>query len=114
MVPQHAYPDVVRTGPQNVQPAPTLGIRRRAVRPAAPEPVRHPGIAVPHPDPNPPRLLLEMNEREHIAIHVIPFAAGTFAGSGQSVYCAEGPVPQLDTVNLDQSHGPVFLDAEAS
>jgi transcriptional regulator with XRE-family HTH domain len=24
-----------------------------------------------------------------------------------------GPVPQLDTVDLDQSHGPVFLDAEA-
>jgi len=57
--------------------------------------------------------LLEMHERDHIAIHVIPFAAGTFAGSGQSVYYAEGPVPQLDTVNLDQSHGPVFLDAEA-
>ncbi|MEU3333378.1 helix-turn-helix domain-containing protein [Streptomyces sp. NPDC002144] len=57
--------------------------------------------------------LLDMSEREHVAIHVIPFAAGTFAGSGQSVYYAEGPVPQLDTVNLDQSHGPVFLDAEA-
>ncbi|MEU1270794.1 helix-turn-helix transcriptional regulator [Streptomyces sp. NPDC005799] len=57
--------------------------------------------------------LLEMSERQHIAIHVIPFAAGTFAGSGQSVYYAEGPVPQLDTVNLDQSHGPVFLDADA-
>jgi transcriptional regulator with XRE-family HTH domain len=57
--------------------------------------------------------LLEMNQREHVAIHVIPFAAGTFAGSGQSVYYAEGAVPQLDTVNLDQSHGPVFLDAEA-
>ncbi|MFF4500056.1 helix-turn-helix domain-containing protein [Streptomyces sp. NPDC001401] len=59
------------------------------------------------------KYLLEMNERDHIAIHVIPFAAGTFAGSGQSVYYAEGPVPQLDTVNLDQSHGPVFLDTEA-
>ncbi|WP_406321336.1 helix-turn-helix domain-containing protein [Streptomyces sp. NBC_00519] len=59
------------------------------------------------------KYLLEMNERDHIALHVIPFAAGTFAGSGQSVYYAEGLVPQLDTVNLDQSHGPVFLDAEA-
>jgi transcriptional regulator with XRE-family HTH domain len=59
------------------------------------------------------KYLLQLDERDHISIHVIPFAAGTFAGSGQSVYYAEGPVPQLDTVNLDQSHGPVFLDAEA-
>jgi transcriptional regulator with XRE-family HTH domain len=59
------------------------------------------------------KYLLSMNEQDHIAIHVIPFAAGTFAGSGQSVYYAEGAARQLDTVNLDQSHGPVFLDAEA-
>jgi transcriptional regulator with XRE-family HTH domain len=57
--------------------------------------------------------LLDMNEREHIAIHVLPFHSAVFPGSGQSIYYAEGPVPQLDTVNLDQSHGPVFLDAEA-
>ncbi|MFF9403231.1 helix-turn-helix domain-containing protein [Streptomyces sp. NPDC014744] len=57
--------------------------------------------------------LLDMSEREHIALQVIPFSAGTFAGSGQSIYYFLGPVPQLDTVNLDQSHGPVFLDAEA-
>ncbi|MEU5000552.1 helix-turn-helix transcriptional regulator [Streptomyces sp. NPDC021622] len=57
--------------------------------------------------------LVDMSEREHITIRVIPFAAGTFPGSGQSIYYSAGPVPQLDTVNLDQSHGPVFLDAEA-
>ncbi|TGA85816.1 helix-turn-helix transcriptional regulator [Streptomyces sp. MZ04] len=57
--------------------------------------------------------LIDMSEREHITIRVIPFAAGTFPGSGQSIYYSAGPVPQLDTVNLDQSHGPVFLDAEA-
>ncbi|WP_089101692.1 helix-turn-helix domain-containing protein [Streptomyces hyaluromycini] len=57
--------------------------------------------------------LLDMNDRADVTIQVIPFTAGTFAGSGQSIYYAEGPVPQLDTVNLDQSHGPVFLDAEA-
>ncbi|WP_406496061.1 helix-turn-helix domain-containing protein [Streptomyces sp. NBC_00846] len=56
--------------------------------------------------------LLDMSEREHITLQVIPFSAGTFAGSGQSIYYFLGPVPQLDTVNLDQSHGPVFLDAE--
>ncbi|GHA09494.1 helix-turn-helix domain-containing protein [Streptomyces echinoruber] len=59
------------------------------------------------------RHLLDMSERPHITIQVIPFDAGTFPGSGQSIYYAKGPVPQLDTVNLDQSHGPVFLDSEA-
>lgn len=57
--------------------------------------------------------LLGMSEREHITVQVIPFDAGTFPGSGQSIYYSQGPVPQLDTVNLDQSHGPVFLDSEA-
>ncbi|MFK4065665.1 helix-turn-helix domain-containing protein [Streptomyces sp. NPDC029674] len=57
--------------------------------------------------------LVDMSERDHIILHVIPFAAGTFPGSGQSIYYSAGPVPQLDTVNLDQSHGPMFLDAEA-
>ncbi|MFI5773360.1 helix-turn-helix domain-containing protein [Streptomyces sp. NPDC051658] len=57
--------------------------------------------------------LLDMGEQDHIALQVIPFSAGTFAGSGQSIYYFLGPVPQLDTVNLDQSHGPVFLDSEA-
>ncbi|WP_327116335.1 helix-turn-helix domain-containing protein [Streptomyces sp. NBC_01341] len=57
--------------------------------------------------------LLEMSEREHVALQVIPFSAGTLAGSGQSIYYAHGPVPQLDSVNLDQAHGPAFLDTEA-
>ncbi|TLS40670.1 helix-turn-helix domain-containing protein [Streptomyces montanus] len=59
------------------------------------------------------RHLLDMSEREHITIKVLPFAAGGFPGSGQSIFYSSGPVPQLDTVHLDQSHGPVFLDAEA-
>jgi transcriptional regulator with XRE-family HTH domain len=57
--------------------------------------------------------LLSMSERDHITLKVIPFAAGGFPGSGQSIFYSTGPVPQLDTVHLDQSHGPVFLDAEA-
>ncbi|MEU2247362.1 helix-turn-helix transcriptional regulator [Streptomyces sp. NPDC019224] len=56
--------------------------------------------------------LLALSELPHVSIHVIPFAAGSFAGSGQSIYYSHGPVPQLDTINLDQSHGPVFLDTE--
>ncbi|KUL24486.1 Scr1 family TA system antitoxin-like transcriptional regulator [Streptomyces regalis] len=54
-----------------------------------------------------------MSERDHITIKVLPFAAGGFPGSGQSIFYSTGPVPQLDTVHLDQSHGPAFLDAEA-
>ncbi|MFC8872427.1 helix-turn-helix domain-containing protein [Streptomyces sp. NPDC057148] len=59
------------------------------------------------------RHLLDMSERDHVTIRVIPYAAGGFPGSGQSVFYSAGPVQQLDTVHLDQSHGPVFLDAEA-
>ncbi|MGW2224753.1 helix-turn-helix domain-containing protein [Streptomyces formicae] len=57
--------------------------------------------------------LLEMGERERVTIQVLPFAAGSFPGSGQSLFYSGGAVPRLDTVHLDQSHGPVFLDAEA-
>ncbi|MFE9769959.1 helix-turn-helix domain-containing protein [Streptomyces sp. NPDC005808] len=59
------------------------------------------------------RHLLDMSERDHVTLKVLPFAAGSFPGSGQSIFYSNGPVPQLDTVHLDQSHGPVFLDAEA-
>lgn len=56
--------------------------------------------------------VLEMSEREHITVQVVPFASGTLPGAGQSFYYAEGSVPQLDTVTLDQSHGPVYLHSQ--
>ncbi|WOI58666.1 helix-turn-helix domain-containing protein [Streptomyces fradiae] len=56
------------------------------------------------------RHLVDMSERPHVTVLVIPFDAGAFPGAGQSVTYACGPVPQLDTVHLDQSHGPVLLD----
>jgi hypothetical protein len=59
------------------------------------------------------RHLLDMSERDHITLRVLPSATGSFPGSGQSVFYSSGPVPRLDTVRLGQSHGPVFLDAEA-
>ncbi|MET9510873.1 Scr1 family TA system antitoxin-like transcriptional regulator [Streptomyces flavidovirens] len=59
------------------------------------------------------RHLLDMSEHNHITIQVIPFDAGTYPGSGQSICYAEESVPQLDTVQLDQSHGSVLLDSEA-
>ncbi|MFE2534652.1 helix-turn-helix domain-containing protein [Streptomyces sp. NPDC059371] len=57
--------------------------------------------------------LLKVSDRDHVSIRVIPFDAGSYPGSGQSVYFVSGPVPALDTAQLDQSHGPVFIDAEA-
>ncbi|MGP4086282.1 helix-turn-helix domain-containing protein [Streptomyces sp. KR55] len=57
--------------------------------------------------------LLDMSDRDHVTLRSITFDVGAYPGSGQSLYYAHGPVPQLDTVHLDQSHGLVFLDAEA-
>jgi transcriptional regulator with XRE-family HTH domain len=57
--------------------------------------------------------LLDMSERDHITLRVLPFDVGAFPGSGQSINYLCGPVPALDTVQLDQFHGPVLLDAEA-
>ncbi|WP_311203326.1 helix-turn-helix domain-containing protein [Streptomyces gossypii] len=59
------------------------------------------------------RHIVEMSELEHLTVLVIPFSAGAFPGSGQTVVYAEGPVPQLDTVQLDTEHGSVFLHADA-
>ncbi|MFE4017751.1 helix-turn-helix domain-containing protein [Streptomyces sp. NPDC059101] len=53
--------------------------------------------------------LLAMSERQNILLLVIPFSRGAFPGAGQNAVYAEGPVPQLDTVQVDSSHGPEFL-----
>ncbi|MEV0118652.1 helix-turn-helix transcriptional regulator [Streptomyces sp. NPDC050844] len=57
--------------------------------------------------------LLTASEGPNLRLLVIPFAAGTFPGAGQTVNYLEGPVPQLDTVQVDSSHGPEFLGSEA-
>ncbi|PWS50764.1 transcriptional regulator [Streptomyces sp. FT05W] len=57
--------------------------------------------------------LLEKSELPHVELLVIPFVAGAFPGAGQTVLYAEGPTPQLDTVQIDNSHGPVFVHSEA-
>ncbi|MEH0419487.1 helix-turn-helix domain-containing protein [Streptomyces sp. B21-083] len=58
------------------------------------------------------RHLIDMSERDHITVRVLPFDVGAFPGSGQSINYLHGSVPQLDTAQLDQFHGPVLLDAE--
>ncbi|MEU1185583.1 helix-turn-helix transcriptional regulator [Streptomyces sp. NPDC005820] len=55
----------------------------------------------------------ELSEQENIDVRVIPFRAGAFPGAGQAVIYAEGPVPQLDTVELDAAHGPEFLHGQS-
>ncbi|MEU0804224.1 helix-turn-helix transcriptional regulator [Streptomyces sp. NPDC005970] len=57
--------------------------------------------------------LLEMSEMDNVTIQVIPFSSGTFPGSGQSIDYVLGPVPQLDTTQLDLAWGCQFVDAEA-
>ncbi|MFJ9022212.1 Scr1 family TA system antitoxin-like transcriptional regulator [Streptomyces sp. NPDC102259] len=59
------------------------------------------------------RHLVDMSERDSITLRVLPFEVGAFPGSGQSINYLCGPVPELDTVQLDQFHGPLLLDAEA-
>ncbi|MDX2547032.1 helix-turn-helix transcriptional regulator [Streptomyces sp. WI04-05B] len=52
--------------------------------------------------------LCDVSEHNNVGVRVIPFKAGAFPGAGQAVIYAEGPVPQLDTVELDSAHGPEF------
>jgi transcriptional regulator with XRE-family HTH domain len=56
--------------------------------------------------------LLKKSEQPNITLLVIPFEGGAFPGAGQTVLYAEGQVPQLDTVQIDNSHGPDFLHAD--
>jgi hypothetical protein len=56
--------------------------------------------------------LLRASERDTVTLRVIPVKAGGFPGAGQSVVYAESSVPQLDTVELDSTHGPEFIDSE--
>ncbi|MBC9717631.1 helix-turn-helix transcriptional regulator [Streptomyces sp. TRM66268-LWL] len=56
--------------------------------------------------------LLRVGERDFVTLRVIPFAAGSFPGAGQSVIYAGAEVPGLDTVELDSTHGAEFIDTE--
>ncbi|MFE1913950.1 Scr1 family TA system antitoxin-like transcriptional regulator [Streptomyces anandii] len=56
--------------------------------------------------------LLKQAERPNVAVRVVPFSAGGFANAGSSTLYACGPVPQLDTVQIDVPTGVTFLHAE--
>ncbi len=58
--------------------------------------------------------LLEKSEQPGLDIRVIPFSVPNYRGSNESsLYLARGPVPELDTVQIDLSNGPKFVHAEA-
>ncbi|WP_327254690.1 helix-turn-helix domain-containing protein [Streptomyces sp. NBC_01244] len=56
--------------------------------------------------------LIQRSQQDNVTLLVLPFEAGGFPGAGQTVLYAEGPTAQLDTVQIDNSHGPDFLHAE--
>jgi transcriptional regulator with XRE-family HTH domain len=56
--------------------------------------------------------LLEASERDNVAIRVIPFSAGGIPNAVSSTLYASGPVPQLDTVQVDVVKDVAMLDAE--
>ncbi|GGN85404.1 transcriptional regulator [Streptomyces albiflavescens] len=57
--------------------------------------------------------LLRASERTNVGIRAIPFAADGFAGAGYPMQYVGGVVPQLDTVQIDTTHGAEFIDATA-
>ncbi|KJS55378.1 hypothetical protein VM98_13580 [Streptomyces rubellomurinus subsp. indigoferus] len=58
--------------------------------------------------------VLTNSERPGLEIRVIPFSVPTYPGSGESsLYLARGPVPELDTVQIDLSNGPKFVHGHA-
>ncbi|KPI18757.1 hypothetical protein OK074_7840 [Actinobacteria bacterium OK074] len=56
--------------------------------------------------------LLEQADRSNVTVRVVPFGAGGFANAGSSTLYACGPVPELDTVQIDVPTGVTFLHAE--
>jgi transcriptional regulator with XRE-family HTH domain len=57
--------------------------------------------------------LLTAAGRDNVTIQAMPFSAGAFPGSGQSILYALGQVPRLDTVQLDRTTAGEYLHSEA-
>ncbi|MCC9706893.1 helix-turn-helix transcriptional regulator [Streptomyces sp. MNU76] len=57
--------------------------------------------------------LLQAADRKTLTLRVVPFAAEGFAGAGYAMQYVGGPVPQLDTVQIDTTHGAEFINATA-
>ena len=57
--------------------------------------------------------VLEQSERPNVTVRVIPFAVDGFGGAGYSMLYIGGPIPKLDTVQIDAVHGSFWMDAES-
>ncbi|MFF4606157.1 helix-turn-helix domain-containing protein [Streptomyces sp. NPDC001339] len=54
----------------------------------------------------------DFGDMDGVSVRVTPFNAGGFPGINGSVTYAHGPVPQLDTVQVDAVHGSDFVYSE--
>ncbi|WP_327354016.1 helix-turn-helix domain-containing protein [Streptomyces sp. NBC_01304] len=57
--------------------------------------------------------LVETSESPHVSLRVIPFDGTSFPTVGHGLDYAYGPVPALDTAQLDAAHGSELIDASA-
>ncbi|MFC0600098.1 helix-turn-helix domain-containing protein [Streptomyces palmae] len=57
--------------------------------------------------------LREQSDRPGVSVRVIPFSSQEYAGASRAMLYAVGPVPALDTVQIEAAHGVSFLDADA-
>ncbi|MEE4595722.1 helix-turn-helix transcriptional regulator [Streptomyces sp. DSM 41524] len=57
--------------------------------------------------------VLEQSERPNVTVRVIPFDVDGFGGAGNSMLYVGGPVPKLDTAQIDAMHGSFWMDAES-
>ncbi|GGS04765.1 transcriptional regulator [Streptomyces humidus] len=55
--------------------------------------------------------LAEASEQANISLRVIPFNGTSFPTTGHAVDYFHGPVPTLDTVEVDTAHGSELVDA---
>ncbi|MEH0578801.1 MULTISPECIES: helix-turn-helix transcriptional regulator [Streptomyces] len=57
--------------------------------------------------------VMKMSEQPHIAVRVIPFDGTAFPTVGHGLDYVHGPVPALDTAQLDAAHGSELIDSVA-
>ncbi|WP_369224973.1 helix-turn-helix domain-containing protein [Streptomyces sp. R39] len=57
--------------------------------------------------------LAKMSELPHVTVRVIPFDGTVFPTVGHGLDYAYGPVPALDTAQLDAAHGSELVDSAA-
>lgn len=56
--------------------------------------------------------LLDMSEREHITVRVVPFGTGSYPSSGSGITYHRDAVPQLDSVYLDTDTFSGYVGAQ--